>query len=158
MFVDGAYQAQENWYNSKGKVFQPGLHYFVGGNSKVYGAALFRLRERDFDEIRHADGISPSWPLKYDAFEPFYAEAEQLFHVHGAAGEDPNEPMRSGGFPYPAVSHEPKIEELSARLRAGRAQPVPSAARHFAGREGWQADADRAPAFAAMPSMASLAC
>ena len=44
---------------------------------------LFRLRERDFDEIRHKDGISPAWPLKYDVFEPYYAEAERLFHVHG---------------------------------------------------------------------------
>jgi choline dehydrogenase-like flavoprotein len=52
----------------------------VGGNSKVYGAALFRMRERDFDEIVHKDGVSPAWPLKYDAFEPYYAEAERLFH------------------------------------------------------------------------------
>ena len=41
------------------------LHYYVGGNSKVYGSALFRLRERDFDEITHAGGVSPAWPLKY---------------------------------------------------------------------------------------------
>jgi choline dehydrogenase-like flavoprotein len=93
---------------ASGKIFHPGLHYFVGGNSKVYGAALLRLRERDFEEIAHQDGISPAWPLKYDAFEPYYAEAEKLFHVHGKAGEDPTEPPRSGEFPYPAVSHEPK--------------------------------------------------
>lgn len=123
VFVDGTYQAPETWYNSNGGVFHPGLHYYVGGNSKVYGAALFRLRERDFDEIRHADGISPAWPLKYDVFEPFYTDAEKLFHVHGKAGEDPNEPRRSGSFPYPEVSHEPKIEELSARLRAEGLNP-----------------------------------
>ena len=123
VFVDGAYQARENWYNSKGQSFRPGLHYFVGGNSKVYGAALLRLRERDFDEICHADGVSPAWPLKYDVFEPFYAAAEQLFHVHGATGEDPNEPWRSSEFPYPAVSHESKIEELSARLSARGLNP-----------------------------------
>jgi len=123
VFVDGAYQAKEDWYDSNGKSFRPGLHYFVGGNSKVYGAALLRLRERDFDEIRHEDGISPSWPIKYEDFEPYYAAAEQLFHVHGAAGEDPNEPRRSGEFPYPAVSHEPKIADLSARLRAYGLQP-----------------------------------
>ena len=92
VFVDGAYQATETWYDSSGKSFHPGLHYFVGGNSKVYGAALLRLRERDFEETRHEDGISPAWPLKYDAFEPYYAEAEKLFHVHGQAGEDPTEP------------------------------------------------------------------
>ena len=109
VFVDGAYQATETWYGADGRSFHPGLHYYVGGNSKVYGAALFRMRERDFDEIVHKDGVSPAWPLKYDAFEPYYAEAERLFHVHGQRGEDPTEPPSSGPFPYPPVSHEPRI-------------------------------------------------
>ena len=89
--------------------FHPGLHYYVGGNSKVYGAALFRMRQRDFEDIIHQDGVSPAWPLKYEAFEPYYAQAERLFHVHGQRGEDPNEPPSSGPFPYPPVSHEPRI-------------------------------------------------
>jgi choline dehydrogenase-like flavoprotein len=116
VFVDAAYQAKETWYGADGRSFQPGLHYFVGGNSKVYGAALFRMRERDFDELIHKDGISPAWPLKYNAFEPYYSEAERLFHVHGQRGEDPNEPWSSGPFPYPAVSHEPQIQALSEGL------------------------------------------
>jgi choline dehydrogenase-like flavoprotein len=123
VFVEGTYQAKETWYDSRGAEFHPGLHYFVGGNSKVYGAALFRLRERDFDVVHHEDGISPAWPLTYEQFEPFYAEAEALFQVHGQAGEDPCEPRRSGAFPYPPVSHEPKIEELSARLTQGGLRP-----------------------------------
>ncbi|MGH8191755.1 MAG: FAD-dependent oxidoreductase [Rhodanobacteraceae bacterium] len=113
VFVEGIYQAPDTWYGKGGETFHPGLHYYVGGNSKVYGAALFRLRERDFDELRHADGISPAWPLKYDDFEPYYAQAEKLFHVHGAAGEDSTEPHRSGPFPYAAVAHEPRIQALS---------------------------------------------
>jgi choline dehydrogenase-like flavoprotein len=113
VFVDGAYQANEDWHDRDGKIFHPGLHYFVGGNSKVYGAALFRLRERDFDEIAHEDGISPAWPLKYADFAPYYDEAEKLFQVHGQAGEDSCEPPRAGDFPYPAVAHEPKIAALS---------------------------------------------
>lgn len=113
VFVDGKYQAKETWYDSKGGTFHPGLHYFVGGNSKVYGAALLRLRERDFEEVQHEDGISPAWPLKYETFEPYYSRAEVLFDVHGQSGEDPCEPLRSTGFPYPAVSHEPKISKLS---------------------------------------------
>ena len=117
VFVDAAYQAKETWYDSAGRSFHPGLHYYVGGNSKVFGAALFRMRERDFGEIIHKDGLSPAWPLKYEVFEPYYAEAEKLFHVHGQRGEDPNEPPTSGPFPFPAVSHEPHIEALSARLR-----------------------------------------
>ena len=116
VFVQGRYQAPETWFDSGGKEFHPGLHYYVGGNSKVYGAALFRLRERDFGEIRHGDGLSPAWPVGYDAFEPYYAQAEALFHVHGQRGEDPNEPRSSGPFPYPAVTHEPRIQTLSDRL------------------------------------------
>jgi choline dehydrogenase-like flavoprotein len=116
VFVDGAYQADETWYGSDGKGFRPGLHYYVGGNSKVYGAALLRMRERDFGEIRHQDGLSPRWPLPYETFEPYYAEAERLFHVHGLRGEDPNEPPYSGPFPYPPVSHEPRIQALNDAL------------------------------------------
>lgn len=116
VFVDGAYQTQETWYDKDGRSFHPGLHYYVGGNSKVYGAALLRMRERDFDQLRHQDGVSPAWPLKYADFEPYYAEAERLFHVHGQRGEDPTEPPSSGPFPYPAISHEPRIQALSDRL------------------------------------------
>jgi choline dehydrogenase-like flavoprotein len=123
VFVDGKYQADETWYDRDGKAVHPGLHYFVGGNSKVYGAALFRLRERDFESIRHEDGISPEWPLKYDVFEPYYEQAETLFVVHGQAGEDPNEPRRANGYAHPAVSHEPRVAELDAKLRSAGLHP-----------------------------------
>jgi choline dehydrogenase-like flavoprotein len=113
VFVHGKYQARETWYRPDGKAFHPGLHYYVGGNSKVYGSALVRLRREDFGEIRHVDGISPAWPLGYDAFDSYYLEAEKLFHVHGRRGEDPNEPNASAPFPYPAVEHEPVIQGLS---------------------------------------------
>jgi choline dehydrogenase-like flavoprotein len=113
VFVDGAYQAQETWYGADGKIFHPGLHYYVGGNSKVYGAALFRLRERDFSALRHSDGISPAWPLGYDVFEPYYTQAEALYHVHGQRGEDPTEPWASAPYAYPPVQHEPRIQGLN---------------------------------------------
>ncbi len=113
VFVDGAYQCTDTWHGKHGETFHPGLHYYVGGNSKVYGAALFRLRERDFGEVVHQEGISPAWPLGYSDFEPFYAEAEQLFAVHGERGEDPLEPPASGPYPHPPVSHEPLIQALS---------------------------------------------
>ena len=93
--------------------YKPHQQYFVGGNTKFYGAILFRLRERDFQEVRHYGGISPAWPISYADLEPYYAAAERLYLVHGAAGEDPTEPPRSGPFPYPAVSHEPRIQQLS---------------------------------------------
>lgn len=100
VFVEGEYQAKETWTNSRGRTVSPALHYYVGGNSKVYGAALFRLRERDFGEVVRAGGISPAWPVGYDVFEPYYPQAEQLFHVHGLRGEDPLEPWASGPYPH----------------------------------------------------------
>jgi choline dehydrogenase-like flavoprotein len=122
VFVDGRYQAPEVWTNARGDSFSPALHYYVGGNSKVYGAALFRLRERDFDEIKHAGGISPAWPLKYETFAPYYDEAETLFHVHGRRGEDPSEPS-SRPYPFAPVAHEPRVAELSDRLEGIGLQP-----------------------------------
>ena len=116
VFSDLAYQAEETWYDKKGNPFHPGLHYFVGGNSKVYGAALLRLRERDFDSVRHSDGLSPAWPLMYEDFEPYYAQAERVFHVHGQRGEDPTEPSSREPYPYLPVSHEPLIQNLHDSL------------------------------------------
>jgi choline dehydrogenase-like flavoprotein len=112
VFVDNAYLPDETWYDRDGHPFQPGLHYFVGGNSKMYGAALFRLRAQDFETLQHGDGISPAWPLSYTDFEPYYTQAEQLFHVHGQRGEDPTEPPASAPYPFPPVSHEPRLQQL----------------------------------------------
>ena len=106
------YVTTERWYDKHGTAFRPHAQYFVGGNTKVYGAILFRLRERDFGEVEHYGGISPAWPIDYADLEPYYAEAERLYLVHGEAGEDPTEPPRSGPYPYPAVSHEPRIQQL----------------------------------------------
>ena len=80
---------------TQGKPFQPQVHYFVGGATKLYGAALYRLREEDFGELHHHDGISPAWPIAYDELEPYYTQAEQLYEVHGARGEDRPSPPRA---------------------------------------------------------------
>lgn len=116
VFVEGRYQARESWIDRDGHRFAPQLHYCVGGNSKVYGAALLRLRERDFGEVRHHGGISPAWPLPYADFAPWYDEAEALFHVHGLRGDDPLDPGTTP-YPFPPVRHEPKIAELSEKLQ-----------------------------------------
>jgi len=123
VFVDGTYQAKETWYGGDGREFHPGLHYFVGGNSKVYGSALLRLRERDFGELRHKDGVSPAWPLGYDVFEPYYGQAEALYHVHGQRGEDPNEPWSSTPYAYPPIQHEPRVQQLDEVLRGQGLHP-----------------------------------
>jgi choline dehydrogenase-like flavoprotein len=112
VFVRAKYHCTEEWLDSDGNEFSPEQNYYVGGNTKFYGAALFRLRPQDFGEITHHGGISPAWPLSYQDFEPWYAEAERLYHVHGAAGEDPSDGPRSTDFPYPAIRHEPRIQQL----------------------------------------------
>ena len=111
--LEGKYQTKEKWRDKDGKVLHPHTNYYVGGNTKFYGAALFRLRREDFGAIRHHGGISPAWPISYDEMEPYYAQAEQLYHVHGERGEDPTEPPASSAFPHPAVSHEPRIQQLA---------------------------------------------
>jgi choline dehydrogenase-like flavoprotein len=123
VFVDNRYVSPETWYDADGKAFQPGVHYFVGGATKMYGAALYRLRAEDFGELRHHDGISPAWPISYDELEPYYTLAEQHYEVHGARGEDPTEPPASAPYPYPAVSHEPRIQQLADDLAAAGYRP-----------------------------------
>jgi len=123
VFVDGRYISKDTWFDGDGKPFQPQVHYFVGGATKLYGAALYRLRPADFGEIKHVDGISPAWPLGYDDFEPWYSRAEQLYQVHGNGGEDPTEGPRSGPYPWPAVSHEPRIQQIFDGLEKGGYHP-----------------------------------
>jgi choline dehydrogenase-like flavoprotein len=93
------------------------MNYYVGGNTKVYGAALPRFRQEDFGELVFRDGISPAWCVSYDELEPYYARAEKMYRVHGKMGEDISDPPRSGEFPYAPISHEPYIEELSEKLK-----------------------------------------
>ncbi|OLP16357.1 dehydrogenase [Leptolyngbya sp. 'hensonii'] len=123
VFGSDRYHNPEVWYDRDGKELHPGLSYAVGGNTKLYGAALFRLREKDFEKYAHRDGISPEWPLKYRDFEPYYVQAEKLYQVHGQSGEDPTEPFRSEDYAYPAVSHEARIQEVAEALRAKGLNP-----------------------------------
>ena len=147
VFVDGKYITKDTWYGTDGKPFQPQVHYFVGGATKMYGAALYRLRPADFGELKHVDGISPAWPVGYDEFEPWYTKAEWLYQVHGAHGEDPTEGSWSKQYPWPAVSHEPRIQQLANDLAGRRVPPVPRAVRDPArrGPAGRPAPASGAP-------------
>jgi choline dehydrogenase-like flavoprotein len=123
VFVDNRYISPDTWYDAEGKPFQPQVHYFVGGATKLYGAALYRLRKEDFGELKHHDGISPGWPISYDELEPYYTLAERHYEVHGARGEDPTEPPASAPYPFPAVSHEPRIQQLADDLAAAGLHP-----------------------------------
>lgn len=123
VFVDNRYVSPDTWFDADGTPFAPQIHYFVGGATKLYGAALYRLRPQDFGELRHHDGSSPAWPVSYAEFEPYYARAEQLYRVHGAHGEDPTEGPASAPYPHPAVSHEPRIQQLADDLAAEGLHP-----------------------------------
>jgi choline dehydrogenase-like flavoprotein len=123
VFIDGRYMSEETWYDADGTAFQPQVHYYVGGATKLYGAALYRLRPQDFGELKHVDGVSPAWPVGYDDFEPYYTKAEWLYQVHGTHGEDPTEGHWSKQYPWPAVSHEPRIQQLCDDLASGGFHP-----------------------------------
>ena len=127
VFVEGRYKPSEKWFDDSGNAFSPGVHYVVGGNTKVYGSSLPRLREEDFEETVYPSGISPAWPFRYADIEPYYAQIEELFRVHGTTGEDPSEPWRSSPFPYPALEHEPYVAETIRRLAAQGLRPSSTA-------------------------------
>ncbi len=121
--IEARYNTKETWYDRKGNPLHPHTNYNVGGNTKFYGAALFRMRKEDFGELKHHDGVSPAWPITYDELEPFYSQAEEMYLVHGTRGEDPTEPGASCAYPFPAVSHEPRIEHLSQDFAALGVKP-----------------------------------
>lgn len=125
------YHNSEKWLDRNGKEFKPGTGYWVGGNTKVYGAAVLRLRERDFEEVRHHGGVSPEWPIRYSDLEHYYSEAERLYEAHGLRGEDPTEPPASEPYPCPPVRHEPVLARISSELTKRGLKPfhVPLAVR-----------------------------
>jgi choline dehydrogenase-like flavoprotein len=126
VFPENRYVSPETWYDRHDRPFQPQVHYFVGGATKMFGAALFRLRREDFGELRHYEGISPAWPISYEELEPYYTKAEQMYHVHGLRGQDPTEPPASAPYPCPPVSHEPRIQQLFEDMAAAGYHPFPA--------------------------------
>ena len=121
--VEAKYHTKESWRDKDGQPLHPHTNYYVGGNTKFYGAALFRLRQQDFGELTHEGGLSPAWPLAYDELEPYYTKAEYLYQVHGERGADPTEPWASAPYRFPAVQHEPRIQQLNDDLARCGLQP-----------------------------------
>ena len=112
VFIEHRYRTKERWYDKNNRPFTPNTHYWVGGNTTFYGAALMRLRGRDFEEVQHAGGVSPAWPISLTDLAPYYTEAEHLWDVHGARGDDPTEEGDEPPYPCAAVRHDPGIELL----------------------------------------------
>jgi len=125
VFNGQRYVPEEKWYDKQGVAFRPGTYYYVGGSSKMFGAAMLRLRERDFEEVEHVGGVSPAWPITYAQLAPYYDLAEEMYGVHGAAGADPTEAAGRGKYPYAALAHEPVIERVAEALREQGMKPFP---------------------------------
>ena len=124
VFGQRRYHTDETWY-ADNEAFKPGMFYYVGGNTKFYGAAMFRFRERDFGEVEHDEGVSPAWPISYADLEPWYEQAETLFGVHGRGGADPTDPPRSKDFDHAPVPHEPVMQAVERRMQAKGLKPFP---------------------------------
>jgi choline dehydrogenase-like flavoprotein len=132
VFVQRRYKPDDTWYSVDGTPYAPGVHYVVGGNTKVYGSSLPRLRERDFEETVYPSAVSPAWPISYADLEPYYVQAEHLYNVHGSPGPGsdelpPFEPWRSAPYPYPAMAHEPYVAETLRRLSEQGVHPSTTA-------------------------------
>ncbi|OLP19899.1 dehydrogenase [Leptolyngbya sp. 'hensonii'] len=125
VFKKERYHASEQWYDHNGEPFYPQTNYAIGGNTKIYGAVLMRMRERDFASVPHQEGVSPEWCLTYNDFEPYYTEAEHLYKVHGQATADPTEPPHSADYPYPAVEHEAQVQEVVSAIAQQGLHPTP---------------------------------
>jgi len=126
VFEQNRYVSAETWYDRGGRPFQPQVHYFVGGATKMFGTALYRLRREDFGELRHQDGMSPAWPITYEELEPYYTQAERIYHVHGLRGSDPTESPASAPYPCAPISNEPRIQQLCDDLTAAGYHPFPA--------------------------------
>lgn len=125
VFLQNRYKTKEVWHDLEGGSIHPGTHYYVGGNTKVYGAALLRFREKDFEKLEHPEGISPEWPVKYRDFQPYYMQAEKIYQVHGQRGTDPIEPPENEPFPYKAVKNEPRIQQIFDGMKKIGLNPFP---------------------------------
>lgn len=129
VFLQNRYHTKEAWQDKEGRPLHPQQAYFVGGQTKVYGAAMFRMRAEDFGELQHQGGLSPAWPITYADLEPYYTEAEELYHVHGDLGTapivpggygssfDPTEPFHSKRYPFPAFTNEPRMQKIEDAVR-----------------------------------------
>jgi choline dehydrogenase-like flavoprotein len=123
IYQRGVFRPKETWFDAAGAAFNPGNYYYVGGNTKLYGAVLIRYRAQDFAPVQYAEGQTPGWPFAYDELEPWYARAEALYQVRGNIGQDPTEPRHSTSYPFAPVPDEPAIAAVRERLAKAGMHP-----------------------------------
>jgi choline dehydrogenase-like flavoprotein len=125
IFQRGHFRPKETWLDGAGEKFNPGNYYYVGGNSKLYGAVLIRYRAQDFAPIAHRGGDTPGWPFSYEELEPWYTRAEKLYRVRGMLGLDATEPFHSEPYPFPPVPDEAAIAFARQRMQRAGLHPAP---------------------------------
>ncbi len=123
LFATGHYMPAEKWVDQHGRAFTPGNHYNIGGNSKFYGAVMFRYRAEDFAAMEHEGGVSPAWPFGYGELAPWYDAAETLYRVRGLVEGDPTEPAHANPYPFKPVPDEAPIADVRARLIKAGTKP-----------------------------------
>ena len=123
IFNEGYFRPEESWLDGEGNSFNPGNYYYVGGNTKFYGAVLLRYRAEDFETLTHLGGVSPAWPIPYSDLEPFYQAAEEMYQVRGDPHQDASEPKHSSTYPFPPVADELAIARLRKKLCGAGVEP-----------------------------------
>jgi choline dehydrogenase-like flavoprotein len=123
LFRKDRYHPPERWFGPDGDPFAPQTIYALGGNTKIWGGVLERMRVKDFAELPLQEGVSSAWELSYNDISPYYDQAEQLFHVHGVAGVDPTEPPRQKPFVAPPRPLEAFFEPLRQGLQRHECKP-----------------------------------
>lgn len=76
----------------------------LGGGTSIYGGALVRPSEEDFQPGKYYGKRIPrtiwEWPISYADLEPYYTEAERLYGVAGCGQED-YAPLQKPAHGYP---------------------------------------------------------
>ncbi len=153
VFERNRYVSNETWYDADDRPFQPQVHYFVGGATKLYGAALYRMRPQDLGEMRHVDGVSPAWPLGYDELEPYYTKAEWLYQVRGVQRGGPHRGRMEQAVPSPP---SPTSPGCSGSMTTSRPRAISRSTRPAASCS-MRPTAPGAPAYAARGATATPA-
>ena len=118
LFRKDRYHPKEQWFGTDGDPFSPQTIYALGGNTKIWGGVLERLRDQEWAGLALQAGQAPGWGLSQGDFEPWYDKAESLYRVHGQRGIDPTEPAAARPYDFAPRPVEPFFEEL--RLAFGR--------------------------------------
>ena len=123
LFRKDRYHPQERWFGADGDPFAPQTIYALGGNTKIWGGVLERMREREFAGLALQERQAPAWGLSYGELAPWYDRAEALYRVHGVRAGDPTEPPSAGAYSFAPRPVEPFLSALADDLQRHGVHP-----------------------------------